>query len=102
MRYLQPGTSKGDRDNKGSPRCAKDIGTHDGACIDVTIRQIDERRATNQADRPTCNCDSNLERRQQSQRQEYIETFLESDRLNAKTDDDKTMLLCLAVNEGED
>lgn len=37
-----------------------------------------------------------------SQRKAYIETFLESDRLNAKTDDDKTMLLCLAVNEGED
>ena len=39
---------------------------------------------------------------EQEQRQAYIETFLESDRLNAKTDDDKTMLLCLAVHEGED
>lgn len=39
---------------------------------------------------------------EQSQRQAYIETFLESDRLNAKTDDDKTMLLCLAVDKGED
>ncbi|UJB71307.1 protein phosphatase 2C domain-containing protein [Acaryochloris sp. 'Moss Beach'] len=29
------------------------------------------------------------------ERQTYVETFLESDRLNAKTDDDKTLLLCL-------
>ena len=37
-----------------------------------------------------------------SERKAYIETFLESDRLNAKTDDDKTMLLCLAVHDEED
>lgn len=33
---------------------------------------------------------------------EYIQTFLESDRLNARTDDDKTLLLCLVTSEGED
>lgn len=29
------------------------------------------------------------------ERQTYLETFLNSDRLNAKTDDDKTLLMCL-------
>ncbi|WP_233501422.1 PP2C family serine/threonine-protein phosphatase [Acaryochloris thomasi] len=30
-----------------------------------------------------------------AERQVYLETFLNSDRLNAKTDDDKTLLMCL-------
>lgn len=30
-----------------------------------------------------------------AERQTYLETFLNSDRLNAKTDDDKTLLMCL-------
>jgi hypothetical protein len=30
-----------------------------------------------------------------AERQAYLETFLNSDRLNAKTDDDKTLLVCL-------
>ncbi len=30
-----------------------------------------------------------------AERQDYLETFLNSDRLNAKTDDDKTLLMCL-------
>jgi len=34
-------------------------------------------------------------------RQTYLETFLESDRLNAKTDDDKTLLLCLYEPEAD-
>lgn len=33
------------------------------------------------------------------QRQTYLEQFLESDRLNARTDDDKTLLLCLYCQE---
>ena len=33
------------------------------------------------------------------QRQSYLEQFLESDRLNARTDDDKTLLLCLYHQE---
>ena len=32
---------------------------------------------------------------------QYLQTFLESDRLNSRTDDDKTLLLCLASAEGE-
>ncbi len=35
----------------------------------------------------------------QPEREEYLKTFLESDRLNAKTDDDKTMLACLYHRE---
>lgn len=35
------------------------------------------------------------------ERQTYLETFLESDRLNAKTDDDKTLLLCLFGQEAD-
>lgn len=31
---------------------------------------------------------------------EYINTFLDSERLNARTDDDKTLLLCLYQNQG--
>lgn len=34
-------------------------------------------------------------------RQTYLETFLESERLNAKTDDDKTLLLCLYGAEAD-
>lgn len=34
--------------------------------------------------------------------QTYLETFLESDRLNAKTDDDKTLLLCLYGQEADE
>ncbi|WP_299410452.1 PP2C family serine/threonine-protein phosphatase [Acaryochloris sp. IP29b_bin.148] len=34
-------------------------------------------------------------------RQAYLEAFLESDRLNAKTDDDKTLLLCLDGQEAD-
>jgi hypothetical protein len=30
-----------------------------------------------------------------TQEDEYIRSFLESDRLNARTDDDKTLVLCL-------
>lgn len=33
-------------------------------------------------------------------RQAYLETFLESERLNAKTDDDKTLLACLYQRQG--
>lgn len=36
-----------------------------------------------------------------NERQAYLETFLESDRLNAKTDDDKTLLLCLFGQEAD-
>lgn len=36
-----------------------------------------------------------------SEQYQYIQTFLESDRLNARTDDDKTLLLCLAAGEGD-
>lgn len=36
------------------------------------------------------------------ERQAYLETFLESDRLNAKTDDDKTLLLCLFGQEADE
>ncbi len=32
---------------------------------------------------------------------QYVQTFLESDRLNAKTDDDKTLLLCLCSSVEE-
>jgi hypothetical protein len=31
----------------------------------------------------------------QSERDLYLKTFLESERLNSKTDDDKTLLACL-------
>lgn len=34
-------------------------------------------------------------------RQAYLETFLESERLNTRTDDDKTLLLCLYGQEAE-
>lgn len=37
----------------------------------------------------------------QSERDLYLKTFLESDRLNSKTDDDKTMLACLYDTELE-
>ena len=36
-----------------------------------------------------------------AERQTYLETFLESERLNAKTDDDKTLLLCLYGAEAD-
>jgi hypothetical protein len=35
----------------------------------------------------------------QAEQQEYLKTFLESERLNAKTDDDKTLLVCLYCTE---
>ncbi|MEM9136822.1 MAG: PP2C family serine/threonine-protein phosphatase [Cyanobacteria bacterium P01_F01_bin.42] len=37
-----------------------------------------------------------------SEQYQYLQTFLESERLNARTDDDKTLLLCLADREGVD
>ncbi len=37
-----------------------------------------------------------------TEQHDYIQTFLESDRLNARTDDDKTLLLCLLTREGEE
>ena len=42
---------------------------------------------------PLWDCLHSLE--DHSQRQTYLERFLSSDRLNARTDDDKTLLLCL-------
>ena len=36
------------------------------------------------------------------ERQAYLETFLESERLNAKTDDDKTLLVCLYESEADE
>ncbi|WP_299489879.1 PP2C family serine/threonine-protein phosphatase [Acaryochloris sp. IP29b_bin.137] len=36
-----------------------------------------------------------------NERQAYLEAFLESERLNAKTDDDKTLLLCLFGPEAD-
>lgn len=37
-----------------------------------------------------------------AEQQQYIQTFLESERLNARTDDDKTLLLCLAAGVGDE